>query len=181
MDEPKTPRSTAYDLEEDDNVVDADLILQHKENIQPLAKGRRAAALASTPKHKDTRLAAERAQLEEEVELSMENDDDPLASWIRYVDWTVDTYPQGVSAESGLLELLERATRSFAQDPRYKNDMRYLKLWIQYASCVDHPVKIFAYLNTNEIGTAYTLFYEEYCNALERSGRHVFLVPASIL
>src|SRR5207253_644247 len=120
------------------------------------------------------RLASERAQMEEDAELAVDNDDDPLAAWIRYVDWTLDNYPQGVSAESGLLELLERATRLFSADPRYKNDMRYLKLWIHYASYVDHPVKIFAYMNTNEIGTAYALFYEEYCNALERGGRCVY-------
>jgi len=177
MDAPKTPRTRERDLDDEDNAVDADLILQHKENIQPLASGRRAAALAgsltTTPKHKDTRLATERAQLEEDVGLAMEDDDDPLAAWIRYVDWTVDNYPQGVSAESGLLELLERATRELAHDPRYKNDMRYLKLWIHYASYIDQPITIFSYMNTNEIGTAYALFYEEYCNALERGGRHV--------
>ena len=177
MDTPKTPLMTSNDLHDDGVAVDADLILQHKENIQPLASGRRVTALAGslsvTPKQKDTRLATERAQLQEDAELAVDNDDDPLATWIRYVDWTVDNYPQGVSAESGLLELLERATRLFSSDPRYKNDMRYLKLWIHYASYVDHPVKIFAYLNANEIGTAYALLYEEYCNALERCGRHV--------
>ncbi|KAG8805687.1 Mitotic spindle checkpoint component mad3, partial [Serendipita sp. 399] len=175
MDAPKTPKTNQKLLEDENIAVDADLILQYKENIQPLASGRRAAALAgsltTTPKQKDTRLTAERAQLEEEAELAIDNDDDPLAAWIRYVEWTVDNYPQGVSVESGLLELLERATRSFASDPRYKNDMRYLRLWIQYASYVDHPVKIYSYLNVNEIGTAYALFYEEYCNALELCGR----------
>lgn len=177
MQAPKTPVSASNELHEEGIAVDADLILQHKENIQPLASGRRATALAGslsvTPKQKESRLVMERAQLEEEVELAADNDDDPLAAWIRYVDWTINNYPQGVSAESGLLELLERATRLFSTDPRYKNDMRYLKLWIQYAFCVDHPIKIFSYLDTNEIGTAYALFYEEYCNALERSGRHV--------
>jgi checkpoint serine/threonine-protein kinase len=175
MNAPKTPVTHSRDLGDEGDAVDADLILQHKENIQPLAGGRRAAALAgslsNTPKQKEGRLAIERAQFEEEAELALDNDDDPLAAWIRFVDWTVENYPQGVSAESGLLELLERATRIFASDPRYKNDMRYLKLWIHYASYVDHPVKIFSYLNANEIGTAYALFYEEYCNALERSGR----------
>jgi hypothetical protein len=175
MDTPKTPIHNSRDIADDDSAVDADLILQHKENIQPLSTGRRAAALASslvaTPKQRESRLAAARAQLEEDAEVAMDNDDDPLAAWLRYAEWTVENYPQGASVESGLLELLERATRLFAQDPRYKNDMRYLKLWIQYASHVDHPNKIFAYLNANEIGTAYALFYEEYCNSLELSGR----------
>lgn len=180
MEAPKTPSHAYNDLSPETPVVDADLILQHKENIQPLASGRRAAALAgcltATPKQREHRLAAARRELEEEAELALENDDDPLAAYLRFVEWTVENYPQGASVESGLLELLERSTRAFATDPRYKNDMRYLKLWIQYASHVDYPIKIFSYMDTNEIGTAYALFYEEYCNALERSGRYAFIL-----
>lgn len=159
-------------------VVDADVILEHKENIKPLASGRRAAALADvfTPKSKEdrsARLAADKKKHTKECDDALDNDDDPLAAFVRFVDWTVDNYPQGECVESGLLELLELATRTFADSPLYKNDMRYLKLWILYASIVDHPTKIYAYLNTNEIGSGYSLFYEEYCNALERGGQYV--------
>lgn len=159
-------------------VVDADIILEHKENIKPLASGRRAAALADvfTPKSKEersARLAANKKKHMRECDDALDNDDDPLAAFVRFVDWTVDNYPQGECVESGLLELLELATRTFADSPLYKNDMRYLKLWILYASIVDHPTKIYAYLNSNEIGTGYSLFYEEYCNTLERCGQYV--------
>lgn len=158
-------------------VVDADVILEHKENIKPLASGRRAAALADvfTPKSKEdrsARLAADRKRHMKECDNALD-DDDPLAAFVRFVDWTVDNYPQGECVESGLLELLELATRSFVDSPLYKTDMRYLKLWILYASIVDHPTKIYAYLNANEIGTGYSLFYEEYCNALEQCGMYV--------
>ena len=159
-------------------VVDADLILEHKENIKPLASGRRAAALAVvfTPKSKEdrsARLAADKMKHMKECNDALVNDDDPLTAFVRFVDWTVDNYPQGECVESGLLELLELATRTFSDGPLYKNDMRYLKLWILYASIVDHPTKIYAYLNANEIGSGYSLFYEEYCNALERAGQYV--------
>jgi hypothetical protein len=158
-------------------IVDADVILEHKENIKPLASGRRAAALADvfTPKSKEdrsARLAADRKRHMKECDNALD-DDDPLAAFVRFVDWTVDNYPQGECVESGLLELLELATRSFVDSPLYKTDMRYLKLWILYASIVDHPTKIYAYLNANEIGTGYSLFYEEYCNALEQCGMYV--------
>ena len=159
-------------------VVDADIILEHKENIKPLASGRRAAALAVvfTPKSKEdrsARLVADKMKYTKECDDALHNDDDPLAAFVRFVDWTVDNYPQGECVESGLLELLELATRTFADSPFYQNDMRYLKLWILYASIVDHPAKIYAYLSANEIGSGYSLFYEEYCNALERAGQYV--------
>ena len=161
-------------------VVDADVILEHKENIKPLASGRRAAALADvfTPKSKGDRsacLAADKKRYMKECDNALDNDDDPLAAFVRFIDWTVDNYPQGECVESGLLELLELATRTFTDSSLYKNDMRYLKLWILYASIVDHPTKIYAYLNANEIGTGYSLFYEEYCNALERCGQYVLV------
>jgi checkpoint serine/threonine-protein kinase len=165
-------------------VVDADVILDHKENIKPLASGRRAAALADvfTPKSKEdrsARLATDKKKHAKECDNALDNDDDPLAAFVRFVDWTVDNYPQGECVESGLLELLELATRTFADSPLYKNDMRYLKLWILYASIVDHSAKIYAYLNANEIGTGYALFYEEYCNALERCGQYVHSTRAA--
>jgi len=159
-------------------IIDADIILEHKENIKPLASGRRAAALADvfTPKSKEdrsARLTADKKKHMKDCDDALDNDDDPLSAFVRFVDWTVDNYPQGECVESGLLELLELATRTFAGSPLYKNDMRYLKLWILYASIVDHPTKIYTYLNANEIGTGYSLFYEEYCNTLERCGQYV--------
>jgi len=177
-----TPARQAYSTQHQQQpqtpVVDADVILEHKENIKPLASGRRAAALADvfTPTSKEdrsARLAADKKKYTKECDDALENDDDPLAAFVRFVDWTVDHYPQGECVESGLLELLELATRTFADSPLYKNDMRYLKLWILYVSIVDHPAKIYAYLNANEIGTGYSLFYEEYCNSLERCGLYV--------
>lgn len=155
--------------------VDADLILQHKENIQPRASGRKATALATTlhtPKGKEDPRIAQKELLRERATEALTTDDDPLAAWVEFVQWTVDSYPQGASAESGLLELLELATRTFAHDDTgYKCDNRYLKLWLQYAALVDHPLKIFAYLYQNDIGTTLALFYEEYCNALEAAGQ----------
>ncbi|KAF8962544.1 hypothetical protein BDZ97DRAFT_2021605 [Flammula alnicola] len=45
-----------------------------------------------------------------------DEDGDPLEAYCRLVHWTVENYPQGHSAESGLLELLEEATRVLKDD-----------------------------------------------------------------
>ncbi|GBE88748.1 Mitotic spindle checkpoint component mad3 [Sparassis crispa] len=165
----------------DDNepvIVDCDVLEAAKENIQPLAAGRRVTALSailSTPHaQRESRLASTRNRLRINVEVALEDeDDDPLEAYCRFVYWTVENYPQGHSAESGLLELLEEATRVL-KDNRggiWRGDMRYLKLWVLYASYVEKPAIIFKFLLVNEIGTSHALLYEEFANVLERAGR----------
>ncbi|KAL1949188.1 hypothetical protein VTO73DRAFT_10994 [Trametes versicolor] len=163
-------------------IVDGDVLEAAKENIQPLASGRRVTALSaifSTPHaQRESRQADARRRHRANVEIALEDEDDdadPLEAYSRFVYWTVENYPQGHSAESGLLELLEEATRVLRDDRggKWRADLRYLKLWTLYASYVDKPTVIYKYLLVNEIGTAHALFYEEYAMALERANRRV--------
>ncbi|EIW78585.1 hypothetical protein CONPUDRAFT_128258 [Coniophora puteana RWD-64-598 SS2] len=160
------------------DVVDGDLLEAAKENIQPLAKGRRVttlSAILSTPHaQRDAHLLAAKRRHRINVTIALEDeDDDPLEAYCRFVDWTLENYPQGQSAESGLLELLEEATRILKDDRagKWKSEMKYLKLWTLYASYVEKPVIIFNFLLANDIGTTHALLYEEHANALEKAGR----------
>lgn len=191
---------------EDDNnfIVDCDILEKAKENIQPLAGGRSATALAAVLKtphaHKDARLATTKARLRERVKEALEeierirstadeavssaeeeNEDELtleeaeevlLSAYVQLVTWTVEHYPRGQSAESGILELLEEATRTMRHSPFAKADPRYLNLWLRYASYVDRPEVIFEFLLANEIGTAWAKLYEEYALVLERLTRY---------
>lgn len=159
-------------------IVDGDVLEAAKENIQPLASGRRATSLSailSTPHAlREQKLASARNRLRINVEVALEDDDDdPLDAYCQLVYWTVENYPQGHSAESGLLELLEEATRILRdnRDGVWKQNMRYLKLWVLYASYVERPALIYRYLLANEIGTHHALLYEEFAVVLERNGR----------
>ena len=163
-------------------IVDCDVLEAAKENIQPLAGGRRVTALSAilTTPHaqRESRLADARKRHRTNVQISMDDEDedaDPLEAYSNFVYWTVENYPQGHSAESGLLELLEEATRVLRDDRgnRWRTDLRYLKLWVLYASYVDKPTIVYKYLLVNEIGTTHALFYEEYAIALERANRCV--------
>jgi len=168
------------DQETEPVVVDFDVLEAAKENVQPLATGRRVTALAgllATPhSQRDSKLAATRNRLRINVEIALGDEDgDPLEAYCRLVYWTVENYPQGHSAESGLLELLEEATRVL-KDFRggvYRGDLKYLKLWLLYASYVDKPTVIYRFLLANEIGTDFGLLYEEHAAVLERDGRRV--------
>jgi spindle assembly checkpoint component MAD3 len=160
------------------NIVDCDVLEAAKENVQPLATGRRATALSailSTPHaQRESKLAATRNRLRINVELALEDEeDDPLEAYCRLVNWTVENYPQGHSAESALLELLEEATRVLKdnRDGRWRGEIKYLKLWLLYASFVEKPTIIYSFLIANEIGTAFAILYEELAAVMERDGR----------
>jgi hypothetical protein len=159
-------------------IVDGGLIEASKENIQPLASGRRATTLSavlSTPHaQRESKLAAARNRLRINVEVALEDDDDnPLEAYCQLIYWTLENYPQGHSAESGLLELLEEATRVLKdhRDGIWREDLRYLKLWVLYANYVEKPTLIYRFLLANEIGTTFALLYEEFATVLERNGR----------
>ena len=159
-------------------IVDCDVLEAAKENIQPLASGRRVTALSAILKtphiHREAKLAEARKRHRMNVQIALDDeDDDPLEAYCRFVYWTLENYPQGPSADSCLLELLEEATRVLKdeRDGVWRSELKYLKLWVLYASYVEKPSMIFKFLLANEIGTGHALLYEEYAGVLERTGR----------
>lgn len=168
-----------------ENLIDFDIIEGQKENIQSLPQGRSAKSLAalfspgplhklSTPTPQDTKNLNDVMRMEYEAELvNIAESDDPLDIYDRYVRWTLDAYPSAqATPQSGLLPLLERATKSFLKHPQYKNDPRYLKLWLTYIRFFsDTPRETFAFLARHNIGESLALFYEEFASWLEGAGR----------
>lgn len=128
---------------------------------------------------------AELAQLDQtrqtyraQLQTALVEDEDPLAAYESFIKWTIDNYPPHLIPKSGLLELLEEAARQFKGDPAYKGDLRYTKLWMQYAAYVDDErqhtaIPVYKFLIQNDIGTVYAQVYEEYAAALERAKRCV--------
>ncbi|KAK4043645.1 Enolase, C-terminal TIM barrel domain-containing protein [Parachaetomium inaequale] len=167
------------------DAVNFDIIEDHKENIQALPSGRSARKLAElfsqsplqpqlTPSPLDTKDVNDsiRAEFEEELAAISESDD-PLDIYDRYVRWTFDAYPSAqATSQSQLHTLLERATKAFVSSPQYKNDPRYVKMWLHYISFFsDAPREAFVFLSRHSIGETLALFYEEYAAWLEGAGR----------
>lgn len=165
------------------DLIDFEVIEGHKENIQALSSGRSAKALAAlyspaltSAQHSDTQDQHSEARAEFEEELALIDEaDDPLDVYDRYVKWTLDTYPSAQSTpQSQLLPLLERATKAFLSSANYKNDPRYLKLWLHYIRFFsDAPRETFIFLSRNKVGESLALFYEEYAAWLENAGRWI--------
>ncbi|TGO55304.1 hypothetical protein BOTNAR_0248g00010 [Botryotinia narcissicola] len=170
-----------------EDLIDFDIIENQKENIQSLPQGRSARNLAkifspsllqplSTPTPSDTRNLNDAVREEYEEELAnIGESDDPLDIYDRYVKWTLDAYPSAqATPNSQLAPLLERATKTFLNSPQYKNDPRYLKLWLLYIRFFsDTPRETFAFLARHNIGEGLALFYEEFAGWLEGAGRWV--------
>ncbi|KAI4192510.1 MAG: hypothetical protein LQ346_004282 [Caloplaca aetnensis] len=167
-----------------DDLIDFDIIESHKENIQSLPGGRSAKALASafsplslsskTATPGSTRNLNDAIRQDYELELiAIADSDDPLDIYDRYVKWTMNAYPSAqATPDSQLRPLLERATKAFQSAAHYKNDPRYLKLWLNYIRFFsDAPRETFAYLARHNIGEGLALFYEEFAAWLEGAGR----------
>ena len=167
------------------DAVNFDIIEDHKENIQALPSGRSAKKLAElfsqsplqpqlTPSPLDTKDVNDAIRAEFEAELAtVSESDDPLDAYDRYVRWTFEAYPSAqATPQSQLHTLLERATKTFVNSAQYKNDPRYLKLWLQYINFFsDAPREAFVFLSRHSIGETLALFYEEYAAWLEGAGR----------
>ncbi|KAI1177543.1 Mad3/BUB1 homology region 1-domain-containing protein [Nemania sp. FL0916] len=167
------------------DLIDFDVIEGQKENIQALPGGRSAKKLAeifspsplhklATPTPTDSKNINDciRAEYEAEVAAISESDD-PLDVFDRYVRWTFDAYPSAqATPQSQLHTLLERATKAFIGSTQYKNDPRYLKLWLHYIHFFsDSPRETFVFLARHSIGESLAIFYEEYAAWLESAKR----------
>ncbi|KAK0978119.1 protein kinase [Friedmanniomyces endolithicus] len=164
------------------DLIDFEVIESHKENIVALPGGRSAKALAQlysppllganpSPASVQDAHAKGRAPYEKEL-ASIDEADDPLEVYDRYVRWTLDTYPTPQTRQTQLLPLLERATKSLQSSSHYKNDPRYLKLWLHYIRLFsDAPRETFVYLARHGIGEGLALYYEEFAAWLENAGR----------
>ncbi|KAF9223415.1 hypothetical protein BS17DRAFT_781831 [Gyrodon lividus] len=119
-----------------------------------------------------SQLQQERAEYRTSIAEALEEDEDPLAAYDDFIKWTSRTFPENDPA-SGLIQLLDEATRRFKDDERYSGDLRYLKLWCSYAKLVEKPSAVYAYLVKKEIGCVYGLLWEEYAYALEKEGRRI--------
>lgn len=93
--------------------------------------------------------------------------DDPLALH----ESLITLYTQQAHSSTNLVKALERCTQHLVQDRRYRNDIRYLRVWLQYARHCRQPLEIFEFLESQGIGKELALFYEEWAKVLRDNGQ----------
>ncbi|GAB4819517.1 hypothetical protein N2152v2_006563 [Parachlorella kessleri] len=123
-----------------------------KENFQPLKAGRKASGLRDNTAELRKQLVEEQKR-EFWEEIATYSGEDPLEVWLKFIKWTQETFQAG-GHKAELLPLLERCTRELQTLPRYKDDIRYLRVW------------------ENEMGLEHTLYYIAYATYLEFRGNY---------
>jgi checkpoint serine/threonine-protein kinase len=152
-------------------------IYDKKENIIPLKQGRRANTLATTIP--PAQLEIQSSQFQNAIsDPSNDDTNDPLEIYHCYLKWMKENYPSG---HKSLPKLLEQTCRRFKRDERYRNDPRYLNMWLMVClnyglSCktarkTESPVDLFKYLSLNRIGDKLSEYYEDYASLLESRNR----------
>ncbi|XP_020578001.1 mitotic spindle checkpoint protein BUBR1 [Phalaenopsis equestris] len=141
----------------------------YKENVKPLKRGRKVEIL-NDALQSQTNNAARKDLLQTRRRMIDAIDEykgeDHLQPWIDCIKWVQESFPTGGDC-SGLVVIYEQCVRTFWHDERYKDDKRYLKVWLEYAeNCMDAEV-IFQFLRTNQIGQSYSAFYVAYALHME--------------
>ncbi|KAF8910613.1 hypothetical protein CPB84DRAFT_1842600 [Gymnopilus junonius] len=116
----------------------------------------------------------ERQKFKARLATALNEEDDPLAVYHQFVQWTIKNYGES-DPSSGLVDLLKEATTQFKEDSLYKTDLRYLKLWALYARQMDKAgaIGIYAYLLDHGIGTSRQEADSVYRKGIKKSARPV--------
>ena len=131
-----------------------------------------SSASASFSAVSDSELTRKISTLQEiflEQKLKIDELDDPLSIFDSYhaqLSQLLNFYTSDPNTTkfitSILVPVLDSATQTFSHDPRYRNDPRYLKLWLSYAKYCRDAEDIFIYLSQEGIAQELATFYEEY-------------------
>ncbi|KAI4306861.1 hypothetical protein L6164_030104 [Bauhinia variegata] len=96
---------------------------------------------------------------------------DPLLPWLRGIRKMKDTLPRATLNEK-LPRFLEKCAQTFESDRRYRNDMRYLRVWLQLMDFVDDAKTLLRTMEVNHIGTTRCQFYQAYALYYEKTKRY---------
>ncbi|KAJ6921126.1 hypothetical protein NC651_014646 [Populus alba x Populus x berolinensis] len=144
-----------------------------KENVRPLKRGRNVGLLNQALKsHTDYQLKKSLLDTRRKLIEAIDEykGDDPLFPWIQCIKWVQEAFPPGGDC-SGLILIYEQCVRAFWHSDRYKDDLRYLKVWLEYAeNCADAEV-IYNFLEANEIGKSHSAYYLAYALHMESKSK----------
>ncbi|CAN0111131.1 unnamed protein product, partial [Ectocarpus fasciculatus] len=98
-----------------------------------------------------------------------EEEEDKLAIWWQYIQAVQDKLP---SDQQEQFDLLERCSRKFKDDPRYKDDIRYLRVWTAYATHLSNAEDLFKFLYKKGIGGKHAHFWVGWALYAENAGNY---------
>ena len=140
-----------------------------KENVLPIKRGRSAKGLSDTlaVPQKSIDVNASEQSYEDRLTVALNGPSEVLLdAYIAYFKWIRDTFP---SNSAKALHLLERCTCALKDNTALKNDLRFVKMWIEYADMVRTPGEIFSFMQSNKIGETVALFWVAWAFVAEKA------------
>ncbi|OMO76586.1 Mad3/BUB1 region 1, putative isoform 2 [Corchorus olitorius] len=92
---------------------------------------------------------------------------DPLLPWLRGIKKMKESLPPEILKEK-LPRFLQKCTQSFECDRHYRNDLRYLRVWLHLMDFVDDPSVLLRRMEMNNVGTKRSLYYQAYALYYEK-------------
>jgi len=114
----------------------------------------------------DASIARQEAAFETQVSDAHPGSNELLVVYMSYFKWIKDTFP---SSQERQLALLERATCELKENEDLKNDVRFVKMWIEYADMVRTPGEVFSFMQSNKIGERVALFWVAWAFVAEKA------------
>eukprot|EP00178_Gracilaria_changii_P012953 TRINITY_DN364_c0_g1_i1.p1 TRINITY_DN364_c0_g1~~TRINITY_DN364_c0_g1_i1.p1 ORF type:complete len:898 (-),score=136.13 TRINITY_DN364_c0_g1_i1:3490-6183(-) len=143
-----------------------------KENIQPRPRGRNVKLLEKVFVGTKEDIEAERIRRENAVKDAVERNEPAnklLDVYLAYALFIVDYYPSG---SKYLIRAVEDPCRRHAKDEFFRDDIRFLRLWILYIEMRKDKLEVFSYMRRKRIGYSWTLFYEAWAATLEAARQY---------
>ncbi|KAI3799936.1 hypothetical protein L1987_35242 [Smallanthus sonchifolius] len=95
------------------------------------------------------------------------NGADPLLPWLGGIKKMTDSLPPHLLKQK-LPRFLQKCVQTFETDLRYRNDIRYLRVWMKLLDFVDDPGAVLEHMKANHIGNKRSLFYQAYALYYEK-------------
>uniref|UniRef100_A0A7C9F1I9 BUB1 N-terminal domain-containing protein n=1 Tax=Opuntia streptacantha TaxID=393608 RepID=A0A7C9F1I9_OPUST len=92
---------------------------------------------------------------------------DPLLPWLRGIRKMRESLPPELLNEK-LPRFLQKCAQTFESDRRYRNDLRFIRIWIQLMDYVDDPKALLRTMEMKRLGTKHSLFYQAYALYYEK-------------
>ncbi len=84
------------------------------------------------------------------------HDSDPMVDWARYIKYHEETYPSDTHAQ---FLLMERCTQALFHHPKYRNDVRFIRVCVLYADRTSDPHEQFKIFHKHTIGSEVAIFW----------------------
>lgn len=95
-----------------------------------------------------------------------EEDEDVLIHWMAYIKYHQDYFPSDTQSQ---FLLMERCARALLHQPKYFNDLRFIRVCVMYADKNSNPGEIFRFFHQQKVGAKTSLFWVAWAFWAEKS------------